>query len=79
MCVCVCVCVCVREKTERKRDRERLTHFKELTYITVEAGESKIHEVGHEPGDLGKNRCYSLLAEFDLSLGNISVFLKIFK
>ena len=73
------MCVCVCEKTERKRDRERLTHFKELTHITVEAGKSKIHEVGREPGDPGKNRCYSLLAEFDLSLGNISVFLKIFK
>ena len=75
--VCVCVCVCVY--TERKRDRERLTDFKELTYIIVEAGKSKIHEVGHEPGDPGKNRCYRLLAEFDLSLGKISVFLKIFK
>ena len=66
----MCVCVC------ENREKERLTHYKELTYITAEAGKSKIHEVGREPGDPGKNRCYSLLAEFDLSLGNISVFLR---
>ena len=69
--VCVCVCVCVYT--------ERLNDFKELTYIIVEAGKSKIDEVNHEPRDPGKNRCYCLLAEFDLSLGKISVFLKIFK
>ena len=71
----VCVCVCVHREKERPRE----TDFKELTYIIVEAGKSKIDEVGHEPGDPGKNRCYRLLAEFDLSLGKISVFLKIFK
>ena len=63
----------------REKERPRETDFKELTYIIVEAGKSKIDEVGHEPGDPGKNRCYCLLAEFDLSLGKISVFLKIFK
>ena len=73
--VSVCVCVCVHREKERPRE----TDFKELTYIIVEAGKSKIDEVGHEPGDPGKNRCYRLLAEFDLSLGKISVFLKIFK
>ena len=72
------------EKTDRmcvhrEKERPRETDFKELTYIIVEAGKSKIDEVGHEPGDPGKNRCYCLLAEFDLSLGKISVFLKIFK
>ena len=68
---CIRVCVCVYT--------ERLNDFKELTYIIVEAGKSKIDEVSHEPRDPGKNRCYCLLAEFDLSLGKISVFLKIFK